>query len=312
MVYSQSLSCSCQLDGTGMTMICDSVDSIIAYQQCIHEQLNSQSDLKLRRGGVITNLTIRYHQLRSLSTDLLQFSYGNHFYQLNDLRYLHIIHGTLKQIDNRSLSLIERALEHLDLSNNELQQMPKISSGNEQSSNLMYVNLIDFCISKIFLTFFRKLILSNNQIHRLTLSDIRAYHRLQYLDLSSNRLQFIDMTIINYLTNLKQLYLNSNMLRTLTNNITFPNNFHLKLSSNPFECDCRIRWLRNALNRLEYPIYHDEPQCEMPKALADKKIISLRDEQFVCGPIISKPDLTSSIATTGESTTLRCDVRSSI
>jgi hypothetical protein len=118
------------------------------------------------------------------------------------------------------------------------------------------------------------------------------------------------MTIINYLKNLKKLFLNSNMLKTLTNNIIFPNNFHFKLSSNPFECDCRLRWLPNALNRLEYPIYHDEPQCEMPKALADKKLITLRDEQFVCGPIISKPDLNSLTATTGEVATLRCDVYS--
>jgi hypothetical protein len=62
------------------------------------------------------------------------------------------------------------------------------------------------------------------------------------------------------------------------------------------------------LNRVEYPIYHDDPECEMPKALADKKIASLRDEQFVCGPIISKPDLTVLTATTGEVATLRCDV----
>lgn len=166
-------------------------------------------------------------------------------------------------------------------------------------------------ISHFFLLvfFFRKLILSHNQITRLTLTDIRAYNHLQYLDLSHNRLQYIDMTIIKYLTNLKKLFLNSNQLKTLTNNIIFPNNFHFKLNSNPFECDCRIRWLRNALNRLEYPIYHDDPQCEMPKALSGRKILSLRDEQFVCGPIISKPDLTTLIATTGEIATLRCDVR---
>ena len=156
---------------------------------------------------------------------------------------------------------------------------------------------------------FRKLILSNNQIHRLTVSDIRSFKRLQQIDLSFNRLQYVDMLLVNYLKNLKQLFLNSNMLRTLNNNITFPNNFHLKLSSNPLECDCRLRWLRNALNRLEYPIYHDEPRCEMPKALADKKIVTLRDEQFVCGPIISKPDLTVLAVTTGEAATLRCDVR---
>lgn len=120
------------------------------------------------------------------------------------------------------------------------------------------------------------------------------------------------MNIISHLINLKQLYLNSNMLRTLTNNITFSNNFHFKLSLNPLECDCRLRWLRNSLNRVEYPIYHDEPKCEMPKALADKKILTLRDEQFVCGPIISKPDLTMLIATTGEIATLRCDVSNRI
>jgi hypothetical protein len=136
MVHSQSLSCSCNLDGTGMTMICTNVHSLVAYQQCIHEQLNQQSDLKLRRGGVITNLTIIHHQLRSLSDGLLQFSYGNNnLYQLSDLRYLYIIYGTLRQIENGALTLIERALEYLDLSNNELQHMPQIH--NEQYSNLV-------------------------------------------------------------------------------------------------------------------------------------------------------------------------------
>lgn len=116
------------------------------------------------------------------------------------------------------------------------------------------------------------------------------------------------MSIINNLKHFKKLLINSNMLKTLTNNIKFPNNFHFKLSSNPFECDCRIRWLRNALNRLQYPIYHDEPQCETPKALASKKITTLSDEQFVCGPILSKPDMRIPIVTAGELVTLRCDV----
>ncbi|CAF0826033.1 unnamed protein product [Rotaria sp. Silwood1] len=292
MVYSRSVSCSCHLDSTGMTMICDNVHSLIAYQQCIHEQLSLQSDIKLRRGGVITNLTIRQHRLNSLSNGFLQFSYGNIYYQLNDLRYLYIVQGKLRQIDNRALVLIQQTLEYLDLSNNEFETMPKISNNNEEYSNL------------------EKLILSHNQIQHLTISDIRAYNHLEELDLSFNRLQYIDMTIVNYLKNLKNLFLNSNMLRTLTNNIKFPNYFRFKLNLNPLECDCRLRWLRNALNRVEYPIYHDEPQCEMPKALADKKIITLSDEQFVCGPIISKPDIRTLVATTGELATLRCDVYS--
>jgi hypothetical protein len=139
LVAGQSVSCSCRLEGTGMTMICENVQSLIGYQQCMHEQLTLQSDLKLRRGGVITNLTIRHHQLRSLSNGLLQFSYANILYQLSDLRYLHLVHGTLKQIDAKALALVEQALEHLDLSDNELQQMPNIADENEQKpSNLMY------------------------------------------------------------------------------------------------------------------------------------------------------------------------------
>jgi len=134
-IHSQSVSCSCNLDSTGMTMICTNVQSLVAYQQCIHEQLNIQSDLKLRRGGVITNLTIINHQLQSLSDGLIQFSYGNNnIYQLVDLRYLYIVYGPLRQIENGALALVEHALEYLDLSNNELQHMPE--NDNEQYKNL--------------------------------------------------------------------------------------------------------------------------------------------------------------------------------
>lgn len=119
-----------------MTMVCSNVESLVAYQRCMHEQLNGQSDLKLRRGGVITNLTVVNHKLRILTDGLLQFSYGaNYAYQLNDLRYLHVTRGTLKQVDARALSLVERAIEHLDFSSNELQHMPH--NDNDQYNNLV-------------------------------------------------------------------------------------------------------------------------------------------------------------------------------
>ena len=134
---SRANGCSCQLDGTGMTMICEQIHTLNAYQQCVHEQLNHQSDVKLRRGGTITNLTIRNHQLKTLSNGLLQFSYANILYQLSDLRYLHVVNGTLKHIDQRALALVEQALEQLDVSFNELQQMPRISDDVDQHSNLV-------------------------------------------------------------------------------------------------------------------------------------------------------------------------------
>lgn len=120
-----------------MTMICDNIQSLSDYQRAFHEQLIIQSDLKFRRGNQIRNLTIRNHHLEILVNGLLQFSYANQIYQLNDLRSLSIIHGTLKQIDNQSLGLIERTLEYLDLSNNTLTQIPKIFHEDGQTNQLM-------------------------------------------------------------------------------------------------------------------------------------------------------------------------------
>ena len=83
----------------------------------------------------MTNLTLVHHQLRSVTKALLQFSYGNYAYHFSDLRYLYIVHGTLRQIESGALSLIDRALEYLDLSNNELQHMP--SNDQEHYGNLV-------------------------------------------------------------------------------------------------------------------------------------------------------------------------------
>lgn len=138
-VHGRSLSCSCHLDSSGMSMVCDNVHSLINYHQCIHEQLSVQTDSKLRRAGFISNLTIINHRLTNLSNDILQFSYGNINYQFHDLRYLYIVQGKLRQIDKRALALIERAIEYIDLSHNELDEMPKLSTNNEQYNNLVYV-----------------------------------------------------------------------------------------------------------------------------------------------------------------------------
>lgn len=129
-VHSQSSTCSCQLDGTGMTMICENIPTISAYHRCLHDQLHQQTDSKLRRGGLITNLTIRSHQLSSLSKDFFEFSYANQFYQLNDLRYLHIRNGTLQKIDDQIFESIGKSLEYLDFFANELSQIPKFPMNN--------------------------------------------------------------------------------------------------------------------------------------------------------------------------------------
>lgn len=134
---SETVSCKCHLFESGMTLICENVRSLPDYQQCVHELLNTQSDFKLRRAGLITNLTIHHHQLETLSSGLLEFSHGNVLYQLTDLRYLHVVHGTLKRIDNRALSLVERPIECIDLSNNQLHQMPIVQENIQVYENLL-------------------------------------------------------------------------------------------------------------------------------------------------------------------------------
>ena len=148
MVHGQSISCSCHLDETNLALACDNVNSLIAFQQCLHEQLHLQSNFNSKRGELIRNLTIRYHRLYTLSGDLLQFSYGNIYYRLNNLRYLYIVHGTLQHIEDRALILIEQTLEYFDLSYNKLRAMPTLRNNNKESSNLAYVYLFVELVKK--------------------------------------------------------------------------------------------------------------------------------------------------------------------
>ncbi|CAF1082983.1 unnamed protein product [Didymodactylos carnosus] len=295
-----TISCSCDYSESSSSMVCKNIQSLNHLQQCINDQLALLTHTEHRRGYLMTNLTVTQHHLRVITDKWFEFTYNNNQYKLSSLRYLYVKNGQLNQIENEAFQTIGRSLDLLDLSYNDFRQIPL--------TNITIPTHTPLSI----------LILSHNKIKRLDVNDLKNFLNINRLELSYNKLEYVDINIIRNLSKLKVFYINNNSLRTLSpssnndnnNNFTLTDNFRLKLSGNPLECDCHLRWLRTNLNRLEYPVYSDDPVCEMPKALSGKKIQSLREEQFVCGPIITKPNLTLLVASSGQKATLRCDVYS--
>ncbi|CAF0922672.1 unnamed protein product [Didymodactylos carnosus] len=299
-VVTAGTSCSCDYSELSSSMFCKNIQNLNHLQQCINDQLTLITHTEHRRGYLMTNLTIIQHHLQLITDKWFEFTYNNNQYKLSSLRYLHVKNGQLNQIENDAFQIIGRSLDLLDLSYNDFKQIP----------------LTNLTISAH--TPLSILILSHNKIQRLAVNDLKNFPNINRLELPYNKLDYVDINVIRNLSKLKVFYINNNSLRTLSpssiddndNNFTLTDNFRLKIGGNPLECDCHLRWLRTNLNRLEYPVYSDDPVCEIPKALSGKKIQTLREEQFVCGPIITKPNLTLLVASSGEMATLRCDVYS--
>lgn len=123
-----------------------------------------------------------------------------------------------------------------------------------------------------------KLILSNCQLKNLSMDSFVGLQKLKYLDLSHNLLEYLPPGIFDQLSNLKELYLNTNKFKELARDI-FSNIYPklLRLNENPWHCSCGMsEWKPVIVNRLKQKI-------QRPCEFADDKGLtcSTRDHRFV-------------------------------
>lgn len=63
----------------------------------------------------------------------------------------------------------------------------------------------------------------------------------------------------------------------------------LRISNNPWRCDCNLRWMINFSNRLVNFTEEDPPNCETPVSVRGRPIFQLQANDFACLPFRSGP-----------------------
>ncbi|NXP16189.1 TLR7 protein, partial [Thinocorus orbignyianus] len=152
------------------------------------------------------------------------------------LRILNLTNNKMKSFNWGKLQYLKQ-LVTLDLSNNLLSTVPR------ELSN---------CSSTL-----QELMLRNNRIQRLTKHFLRGAFKLQYLDLSANKIEIIKKSSFpeNVINNLKVLLLHGN----------------------PFKCNCDAVWFVSWINQTQVtiPLLATDVTCAGPGAHKGKSVVFL-------------------------------------
>ncbi|NXA43892.1 LFN1L protein, partial [Eudromia elegans] len=209
--------------------------------------------------------------LHALHLDSNRLTYINedHFKGLINLRHLILSNNQLNYISPGSLDDFIETIEDLDLSYNNLVNVPwetiaKLSNVNTVSLDH---NLIEFVPEGIF---------SN-------------LHKLARLDMTSNKLKKIPP---DPLFSRIPVYAKSKG-SPLTSLV-------LSFGGNPLHCNCELVWLRR-LTRED-----DLETCASPPELMGKYFWSIKEEEFVCEPPMITHRTPRLTVTEGQSVSLKC------
>ncbi|XP_043215751.1 leucine-rich repeat-containing protein 24-like [Amphibalanus amphitrite] len=226
----------------------------------------------------------------------------------------------------------------LDLSGNELRELPAEVFRRAGLVNLQRVylancrlgrvadtalagltNLIDLDLSGNKLTSvpqaalrsvpaLRELKLANNPIQRVTADAFAAVPGLVKLDLSDCQILEVETPAFDALNILEILKISGNRLRELAEpTVMALRSLHnVELHANPWECDCRLRPMRDWLHRQNVP-YPIAPTCHGPPRLAGRTFEQLRPEEFACRPQLL-PMVRQLAVTARQNVTLTCRI----
>ncbi|XP_035666138.1 uncharacterized protein LOC118409310 [Branchiostoma floridae] len=202
-----------------------------------------------------SNLNLHHNRIRIISSS-----------SLANLPYL----LTLDLSSNQIPGLIEtafqsnRLLERLILSSNQLPAVPKAI---RHLYNLKYIYL------------------EANRIKSVSASDFRGLFNLQDLVLLSNpQLSYIHKDAFKDLTSLRTLMIGYCSLQTIDSNLFKNKDLQaVGLYSNPWKCDCRLKWLWYWMSITNTTfVYQYDIKCMTPALYEGFPVHSLRAGAFKC------------------------------
>uniref|UniRef100_A0A915N6E6 Uncharacterized protein n=1 Tax=Meloidogyne javanica TaxID=6303 RepID=A0A915N6E6_MELJA len=176
--------------------------------------------------------------------------YFDDFIGLTDLRTL-LRDNLIQEIENNVFEDLQ-ALERLKLDKNRLRSLP--ANGLFKFNKLL-----------------RRLDLSQNELWTISTEQIIGPTELVTLNLDRNQLHCLDSLSLNHWPSLEQLTLSSNELDLAS----LPKLRTLKLGDNPWNCDCRMRWLK----RLKVA---NQIRCYRPSYLFSRSLDKVSLKQLKC------------------------------
>ncbi|XP_054855045.1 leucine-rich repeat and fibronectin type III domain-containing protein 1-like protein isoform X2 [Eublepharis macularius] len=204
-----------------------------------------------------------------LDSNRLTYIHEDHFKGLFNLRHLILSNNQINYISPGSLDDFIDVIEDLDLSYNNLVNVPWETVERLSNVNTLSLdhNLIDFVPEGIF---------SN-------------LHKLARLDMTSNKLKKIPpdplFSRIPVYAKPKGSPLSSLVL---------------SFGGNPLHCNCELVWLRR-LTRED-----DLETCASPPELMGKYFWSVREEEFICEPPMITHRTSKQVVLEGQSVSLKC------
>ncbi|XP_047921912.1 nyctalopin isoform X2 [Anser cygnoides] len=218
-------------------------DRIFIELPALQELLCFQNNFRRIPGAIrgMENLTHVY-----LERNRIEAVAYNSLQGLIKLKYLNLQDNRINVIHERAFQGC-RKMEYLYLNDNLISELPENSFDGLRC--LKMLNLGGNFLRNVSNTWFRDLV------------------ELEVLYLDRNRINYIEEGAFENLTSLVSLHLNSNNLTTLPFSVFQPVYFlgRLYLFRNPWECDCRIEWLKEWME--SYGLVRDIP-CASPSSVA--------------------------------------------
>ncbi|XP_034460765.1 leucine-rich repeat and fibronectin type III domain-containing protein 1-like protein [Hippoglossus hippoglossus] len=215
------------------------------------------------------------------------------FADLQDLHALHLDANRLTSLDDSHFQGLVN-LRHLILANN---QLHSITDGAFQDFletledlDLSYNNLVNIPWETVgLLVSVNTLSLDHNLIESVPEGIFSNLHKLARLDMTSNKLKKIPPDPL-FLRIPVYAKLKGSPLTALV----------LSFGGNPLHCNCELVWLRR-LTRED-----DLETCASPKDLAGKYFWTIKEEEFVCEPPMITRHTSKMFVMEGQEVSLRC------
>ncbi|XP_067848421.1 nyctalopin [Heptranchias perlo] len=182
---------------------------------------------------------------------------------LNNLKYLNLQDNKIAVIHEKGFKDCVK-LEYLYLNDNLLSNLPEFAFN--ELRHLKMLNLGGNTLANVSSTWFSELV------------------ELEVLYLDRNTINYIEEGTFENLTSLISLHLNSNNLTSLPLPVFQPVYFigRLYLFRNPWECDCRMEWLKEWMEN--YKLVRDIP-CASPSSVAGmdlSKVLFTKSADGIC------------------------------